>query len=179
VFDQEPLAREFAPGSLGRSRAFVKVQEGCNNRCTFCVTTIARGPGRSRPLDDVVREIQALVEAGYQEAVLTGVHLGSYGHDLKQDHGAHTGLDQLVRAILADTDIPRLRLSSLEPWDLALDFFTLHSESASVPAICICRCKVVVMLPSGGWRGAHRKSHSGRWSSPRAHRFPIWRSVQM
>jgi threonylcarbamoyladenosine tRNA methylthiotransferase MtaB len=122
TFDREPLDREFLPGALGRTRAFVKVQDGCNNRCTFCVTTIARGPGRSRPLEDVIREIQALAAAGYQEAVLTGVHLGSYGHE-------RSGLSRLVRAILSATDIPRLRLSSLEPWDLSPDFFALWDDS--------------------------------------------------
>ncbi|MBN1566160.1 MAG: tRNA (N(6)-L-threonylcarbamoyladenosine(37)-C(2))-methylthiotransferase MtaB [Anaerolineae bacterium] len=133
IFDREPLAREATPGSLGRTRAFVKVQDGCNNRCTFCVTTIARGKSRSRCLGEVVREIQALAEAGYQEAVLTGVHLGSYGHDLRRSlQNAQSGLDQLVRAILTDTDIPRLRLSSLEPWDIAPDFFTLWQN----PRLC-------------------------------------------
>jgi len=125
VYDREPLEREALPGALGRTRAFVKVQDGCDNRCTFCVTTIARGPGRSRPLADVVREVQMLVEAGYQEAVLTGVHLGSYGHD----HGQANGLELLVRAILAHTDLPRLRLSSLEPWDLSPDFFRLWEDA--------------------------------------------------
>ncbi|MBN2303537.1 MAG: tRNA (N(6)-L-threonylcarbamoyladenosine(37)-C(2))-methylthiotransferase MtaB [Anaerolineae bacterium] len=125
IFDREPLDREFASGALGRTRAFVKVQDGCNNRCTFCVTTIARGPGRSRPLDDVVREIQVLAASGYQEAVLTGVHLGSYGHD----RGERDGLAGLIRAILDQTDIPRLRLSSLEPWDLAPDFFSLWTDA--------------------------------------------------
>ncbi len=125
IFDREPLDREFLPGALGRTRAFVKVQDGCNNRCTFCVTTIARGPGRSRPLEDVIREIQALTAAGYREAVLTGVHLGSYGHDW----GERDGLVRLVRAILSATDISRLRLSSLEPWDLSPDFFTLWDDT--------------------------------------------------
>jgi threonylcarbamoyladenosine tRNA methylthiotransferase MtaB len=125
TFDREPLDREFLPGALGRTRAFVKVQDGCNNRCTFCVTTIARGPGRSRPLEDVIREIQALGAAGYQEAVLTGVHLGSYGHE----RGERDGLSRLVRAILSATDVPRLRLSSLEPWDLSPDFFGLWDDS--------------------------------------------------
>jgi len=64
VFDREPLDREVGAGALGRTRAFVKVQDGCNNRCTFCVTTIARGPGRSRALDEIVREVQALAAAG-------------------------------------------------------------------------------------------------------------------
>jgi threonylcarbamoyladenosine tRNA methylthiotransferase MtaB len=127
-FDQEPVAREGVAGALGRTRAFVKVQDGCDNRCTFCVTTIARGPGRSRAAADVVAEIQALAAAGYREAVLTGVHLGSYGHDRGETHG----LRGLVSAILTDTDIPRLRLSSLEPWDLSPEFFDLWSN----PRLC-------------------------------------------
>lgn len=128
VFDREPLERERLPGALGRTRAFVKVQDGCDNRCTFCVTTIARGQGRSRALADVVREVRALSAAGYQEVVLTGVHLGSYGHDL----GVRDGLAHLVRALLDETDIPRLRVSSLEPWDLSADFFTLWEN----PRLC-------------------------------------------
>ncbi|MBK9052985.1 MAG: radical SAM protein, partial [Chloroflexi bacterium] len=121
--------REFRAGSLGNTRAFIKVQDGCNNKCTFCVTTIARGEGVSRHLADVVTEIQALAGAGYQEAVLTGVHLGSYGHDF----GNKTGLRDLVRAILTHTDIPRLRLSSLEPWDIAPDFFALWDNPRLLP----------------------------------------------
>jgi threonylcarbamoyladenosine tRNA methylthiotransferase MtaB len=125
MFDREPLAREFLSGALGRTRAFVKVQDGCDNRCTFCVTTIARGPGRSRPLEEVLREIRALAAAGYREAVLTGVHLGSYGHDRSE----RDGLLRLVRAILDRTDIRRLRLSSLEPWDLSPHFFEVWSDA--------------------------------------------------
>lgn len=124
-FDREPLER----GSfLGRTRAFVKVQDGCDNACTFCITTVARGAGRSRSLRDIIEEIRYLHASGYQEAVLTGVHLGSYGHD--QDNRA--GLFDLVQAILRDTDIPRLRLSSLEPWDLEPEFFTLWED----PRLC-------------------------------------------
>ena len=121
VFDSEPHEREAASG---RTRAFVKVQDGCDNACTFCVTTIARGAGRSRPIGEVLREINYLRQAGYQEAVLTGVHLGSYGHDL----GDCAGLTRLVKALLSDTDMPRIRLSSLEPWDLAPDFFALWED---------------------------------------------------
>jgi threonylcarbamoyladenosine tRNA methylthiotransferase MtaB len=85
--------------------------------------TLARGDSRSRTLHDVVREVQQLAEAGYREAVLTGVHLGDYGRDLT---GAlRTDLKDLTAAILAETAIPRLRLSSLEPWDLADRFFDL------------------------------------------------------
>jgi threonylcarbamoyladenosine tRNA methylthiotransferase MtaB len=121
--------REFLVGFTGNTRAFVKVQDGCNNRCTFCVTTIARGPGQSRRLADIVAEIQAMSAAGYQEAVLTGVHLGSYG----QDFDPQIDLRDLVKAILHYTDIPRLRLSSLEPWDLAPDFFSLWEHSRLLP----------------------------------------------
>lgn len=125
AFDHEPLDRDALPGALGRTRAFVKAQDGCDNHCTFCVTTIARGQGRSRALADVVREVQALAAEGYHEVVLTGVHLGSYGHDL----GVRDGLAQLVRALLDETDVPRLRLSSLEPWDLSPEFFALWENS--------------------------------------------------
>jgi len=125
-FDREPFERENAVrGAGGRTRAFVKVQDGCDNACTFCVTTIARGAGRSRPQDEVIEEIRYLHDIGYQEAVLTGVHLGSYGHDL----GKPNGLVELVRAILGETDIPRLRLSSLEPWDLSPSFFDLWRDA--------------------------------------------------
>lgn len=120
-FDLEPIQRELQPGIGGRTRAFVKVQDGCDRHCTFCVTRIARGPGRSRPLADVVAEVQALGAAGYQEAVLTGVHLGSYGWE----RGEPDGLMRLLRALLADTDMPRLRLSSLEPWGIPPGFFRL------------------------------------------------------
>ncbi len=126
-FDAEPIARD-TPQHLTRTRAFVKVQDGCDNACTFCVTTIARGTGRSRALDDVVREVKLLHNTGYQEAVLTGVHLGSYGHDF----GDSDGLARLVRAILDETDISRLRLSSLEPWDLSPEFFRLWEN----PRLC-------------------------------------------
>ena len=126
-FDLEPIARQ-TPAWIGRTRAFVKVQDGCDNACTFCVTTIARGAGRSRTPEDVIREIRMLHAMGYQEAVLTGVHLGSYGRDL----GHERGLYELVKLILAETDIPRLRLSSLEPWDLSPEFFTLWEN----PRLC-------------------------------------------
>ncbi len=130
VFDQEPVMREFLAGNMGATtRAFIKAQDGCNNRCTFCVTTVARGEGKSRHLGDVVAEIQAFAAAGYQEAVLSGVHLGSYGYDF----GNKAGLRDLVCAILEHTDIPRLRLSSLEPWDIVPDFFELWQNPRLLP----------------------------------------------
>ena len=127
--DAEPLVLDYRPGALqalGHTRAFVKVQDGCDNRCTFCVTRVARGDGRSRSLAEVVAEIQALADAGYHEAVLSGVQLGSYG-----EHPG--GLRELVQAVLADTDMPRVRLSSLEPWDLDEAFFALWANPRLLP----------------------------------------------
>ena len=124
VSGSQPTNSDFQPHYLytgARTRAFVKVQDGCDNRCTFCIVTVARGAGRSRPTDEVIAEVQGLVRAGYQEVVLSGVHLGSYGHDL----GEGRGLYNLVRRLLDESEVPRLRLSSLEPWDLDEDFFSL------------------------------------------------------
>jgi threonylcarbamoyladenosine tRNA methylthiotransferase MtaB len=110
----------------GRTRAFIKVQDGCDNKCTFCIVTVARGRGRSRDQAAIVAEIRALAEEGVQEAVLTGVHMGSYGRDLPAEQ--RTDLKQLTAAILAQTGIARLRLSSLEPWELADGFFDLWAR---------------------------------------------------
>ncbi len=129
LYEREPILREYLSGHFGNTRAFVKIQDGCDNHCTFCVTTIARGRGQSRHLGDVVEEVQALASAGYKEAVLTGVHLGSYGKDL----GGQIGLSDLVKAVLEHTDINRLRLSSLEPWDLEPDFFLLWQDQRLQP----------------------------------------------
>ena len=126
-FDKEPVERD-SMGLLGRTRAFVKVQDGCDNACTFCVTTVARGEGRSRSIQEVVAEVQMLHEMGYQEIVLTGVHLGSYGYDF----GNLNGLVELTETLLHETDMPRIRLSSLEPWDLSENFFELWDN----PRIC-------------------------------------------
>ncbi|MBN1977704.1 MAG: tRNA (N(6)-L-threonylcarbamoyladenosine(37)-C(2))-methylthiotransferase MtaB [Anaerolineae bacterium] len=112
------------PRPYRRTRAFVKVQDGCDNHCTYCVVRLLRGPSRSRPLAEVVEEIQALVEAGYQEVVLTGVNLGAYGRDFDSP----ASLRGLVETLLAQTDLPRLRLSSLEPWDLDEGFFQLWED---------------------------------------------------
>lgn len=127
-FDLEPVEREPLPGARLRTRAFIKVQDGCDNRCTFCVTTIARGAGRSRKREEIYADIWAALAGGAQEVVLTGVHLGSWGQDFEPVRH----LRELVEGILMDTGVPRLRLSSLEPWDLDADFFSLWEE----PRLC-------------------------------------------
>jgi threonylcarbamoyladenosine tRNA methylthiotransferase MtaB len=119
----------FEPGDLGRTRAFVKVQDGCDNRCAFCIITVARGEGRSIPQESVLDQVRELERLGYREAVLSGVHLGSYGHDF----GDRRGLQHLIECVLEETDIERLRLSSLEPWDLDVDFFDVFRNSRLLP----------------------------------------------
>lgn len=133
LVDADPIpaadAAPFVADAGERTRAFLKVQDGCDNRCSFCIITVARGRGRSRPRSRVVEDVRQLVSLGYREVVLSGVHLGSYGHDL----GETEGLARLVGELLEHTDVPRLRLSSLEPWDLAPGFFDLWSDRRLLP----------------------------------------------
>lgn len=126
-FDSEPLSREPLPGLHRRTRAFIKVQDGCDNRCTFCITTVARGESRSRPLADVLLDVRSALDGGAKEIVLTGVHLGSWGYDF------NSHLAELIKAILRETDVHRLRLSSLEPWDLSPEFFSLWDSPRLMP----------------------------------------------
>jgi len=128
LYDLEPLAREPLPGAHLRTRAFIKVQDGCDNFCTFCVTRLARGKGRSLAADEIVREVNAAVAGGTKEIVLTGVHLGSWGRDFNPP----LHLRNLIQTLLKETDVPRIRLSSLEPWDLDEAFFGLWEN----PRMC-------------------------------------------
>lgn len=128
-FEHEPIEREPLPGARSRTRAFIKVQDGCDNRCTFCVTTLARGSARSISVTRILADIQAAIEGGAQEVVLTGVHLGSWGADLP----GPLHLKDLVQAVLTETQPARLRLSSLEPWDLDEDFFRLWENERLCP----------------------------------------------
>ncbi|MEY2696020.1 MAG: hypothetical protein RL333_158 [Pseudomonadota bacterium] len=112
---------------LGRHRAFIKVQDGCRYRCSYCIVTLARGEERSRSLKAIVEEIQGFETQGIGEVVLTGVHLGGYGSDT----GSH--LTELVATVLAETRIPRIRLGSLEPWDLSDEFIALFQNHRLMP----------------------------------------------
>ncbi len=111
----------------GRQRAFIKVQDGCRYQCSFCIVTQARGTERSRPLAEIIDEINAYQREGIQEVVLTGVHLGGYGGETGSDIG------DLVREVLRSTEIPRIRLGSLEPWDLPEGFWSLFASPRLMP----------------------------------------------
>jgi threonylcarbamoyladenosine tRNA methylthiotransferase MtaB len=120
----EQLARQPLPGLHARTRAFIKAQDGCDNACTFCITTVARGASRSRPLENILADVRSALDGGAKEIVLTGVHLGSWGHDFPTPKH----LADLLSTLLAQTSVSRLRLSSLEPWDLDADFFSLWQD---------------------------------------------------
>jgi threonylcarbamoyladenosine tRNA methylthiotransferase MtaB len=127
-FNHKMLQREPIPGTRLRTRAFIKVQDGCDNYCTYCITRLARGAGRSREINDILEDIHFALDGGTQEIVLTGAQLGSWGYDF------HTPMNllTLVSVILTETDTPRLRLSSLEPWDIHPDFYRLWQN----PRLC-------------------------------------------
>jgi threonylcarbamoyladenosine tRNA methylthiotransferase MtaB len=115
------LLTEFA----GRARAFVQVQGGCDHRCTFCIIPFGRGPSRSVPIGEIVRQVRALVEAGYREVVLTGVDITAYGPDLP----GGPSLGQMARRLLALVpELPRLRLSSLDPVEIDEELWRLIAE---------------------------------------------------
>ena len=119
-----------APNALlqrGRHRGFIKIQDGCRYRCTYCIVTLARGEERSRSESDIIAEINRLHAQGVQEVALTGVHVGGYGSDIG------SSLYRLLGEILERTDIPRIRLASVEPWDLPADFFSLFDCGRLMP----------------------------------------------
>jgi threonylcarbamoyladenosine tRNA methylthiotransferase MtaB len=111
---------------LGKTRAQVKVQDGCDNRCTYCIVPTARGASRSRAISEIVALARRKAAAGIQEIVLTGVHLGDYHPTASEDLGT------LLQALLDDTDIQRIRVSSLEPEDFRLDWLALWAN----PRLC-------------------------------------------
>ncbi len=110
-----------------RERAFIKVQDGCRYRCTYCIVTIARGDEESRTVNDILLEINELHKRGIQEIVITGVHVGGYGSDIG------SSLFELTKEILLNTSIPRIRFASVEPWDLPDYFFNLFENKRLMP----------------------------------------------
>jgi threonylcarbamoyladenosine tRNA methylthiotransferase MtaB len=108
-----------------RTRPILKIQDGCNNRCSYCVIPLVRGRSRSLPPDDVTAQVRQLCAAGAREIVLSGINLGSYGRDLAQK----ASLAALVRRLLDETAIEQLRFSSIEPQDVTGDFVSLVAGS--------------------------------------------------
>lgn len=123
-FEELPPALE-----QNRVRGFLKIQEGCDNYCAYCIIPYARGPLRSRSLESVLAEARRLLDCGYKEIVLTGIHTGAYGKDISGE----LNLAVLVREISRLEGLYRLRLSSLEPQDVD---FELIDVLASSPVVC-------------------------------------------
>lgn len=113
----------------GRVRAFLKIQEGCQEFCSYCIIPYARGLVRSRSPENTIREVKRLVDHGYKEIVLTGIHTGAYGQDLPPGYD----LNWLVKEIAKDKGLERLRISSLDPNEFTPDF--IHTLS-TLPIIC-------------------------------------------
>ena len=114
------------PDHAGRTRAMVKIEDGCNDFCTFCIIPFTRGMPRSTPTNEVVRLVRQRLEEGFREIVLTGVHMGKYGQDHAQRKRAQADpteapdLPGAVQAVLDRTDVPRLRITSVEPTDAVM-----------------------------------------------------------
>ena len=112
---------------MNRTRAFIKIQEGCNQFCSYCIIPYARGPVRSRPADEVVCEVKRLADNGYKEIILVGIHVASYGKDLED-----TSLEKLITEIDGMEGIERIRLSSIEPMTLNRDFIDSINTSKKI-----------------------------------------------
>ena len=126
----ELLAAPVFEAAHERTRPNLKVQDGCDNRCSFCVIPYVRGQSRSLPLDRVLQEIRALVDAGYREVVISGINLGRWGRDLSGPRPAR--LESLVGAILGETALEKLRISSIEPMDWSDDLIALVASSRRI-----------------------------------------------
>ena len=130
IFTMKELGPSSHQGSSGRTRATVKVQDGCDANCSFCIIPAVRGRSRSLPAEDVIRQVTELVKRGYREIVFSGIHLGTYGRDLD----SRLTLNELVRSCLdAVPLLDRLRLSSIEPLEVndeVIDLVASHPRVA-------------------------------------------------
>lgn len=121
------LPNESSLFARNRQRAFIKIQDGCRYRCSYCIVTVARGDENSRSIKEIIEQINDFDNSGIKEVVLTGVHVGGYGSDIQ------TSLTSLVKEILTHTSIPRIRFASVEPWDLGDGFFELFDNKRLMP----------------------------------------------
>jgi threonylcarbamoyladenosine tRNA methylthiotransferase MtaB len=130
----ELLAAPVFDSANERTRPNLKIQDGCNNRCSFCIIPSVRGRSRSLKLEEILREVNQLVSSGYREVVISGINLGRWGRDLAawRGHSCPRNLEGLVRAILDRTSLDKLRISSVEPMDWTGSFISLMAESPRI-----------------------------------------------
>ncbi|SUP41056.1 tRNA (N(6)-L-threonylcarbamoyladenosine(37)-C(2))-methylthiotransferase MtaB [Veillonella criceti] len=125
TFEEMPLYGN----EIDKARAFMKIQEGCNNYCTFCIIPYTRGKLKSRRIEDIVKEAKRLVAHGYHEIVLTGIHLGNYGIELPEK----PNLAQVVKALLEIPELQRIRLGSIESVEVSEELVELMAKE---PRFC-------------------------------------------
>jgi threonylcarbamoyladenosine tRNA methylthiotransferase MtaB len=141
----ELLAAPVFDAANERTRPNLKVQDGCDNRCSFCVIPFVRGQSRSLKVDRILHEVEGLVESGYRELVISGINLGRWGRDLgvgpqtsevqpstKSDAVQPPAFEDLIRAILSETALEKLRISSVEPMDWSDDLISLVATSPRI-----------------------------------------------
>ena len=140
----ELLAAPVFDAANERTRPNLKVQDGCDNRCSFCVIPYVRGQSRSLPLAEIIREVETLVAAGYREVVISGINLGRWGRDLDvgprpsdfgqrpTTKGQRLVFENLVRTILSETALEKLRISSVEPMDWSDELIAMMSQSPRI-----------------------------------------------
>jgi threonylcarbamoyladenosine tRNA methylthiotransferase MtaB len=122
TFSDSAIPVPYVPLPFGNTRALLKVEDGCNMRCAFCIIPQTRGRQRSRPPEELIAEARSLTAAGYRELVVTGVQISAYRWEGK-------GLFELATHLLRESGAPRLRLTSIAPWDLDERLLTLWSDS--------------------------------------------------
>ena len=182
VPDNPPSFSPFTPNTqlteqanarlFSRTRVQMKVQDGCDNRCTYCIVPYVRGKSRSRSIASVVEHVQRKVRAGYQEIVLTGIHLGDY----HPENNAKQDLGDLISALLQK---PRCRASASPPWNQKIFAWNGWSTGRirACAATSTCQCRVVQMLFSVAWPAATRATAMKRSSPPPNNVFPASRSA--
>jgi threonylcarbamoyladenosine tRNA methylthiotransferase MtaB len=127
----ELLAAPVFDAANERTRPNLKVQDGCDNRCSFCVIPYVRGQSRSLELSEIIREVNTLVDSGYREVVISGINLGRWGRDLVGSR-LPASFENLVRTILAETSLEKLRISSVEPMDWSDELIALVASSPRI-----------------------------------------------
>ena len=132
----ELLAAPVFEAANERTRPNLKIQDGCGNRCSFCIIPSVRGNSRSLHKNRILQEINSLISAGYREVVISGINLGRWGRDLEEDSQRPTiksqRLENLIRFILDETNLEKLRISSVEPMDWSNDLIQLMASSARI-----------------------------------------------
>jgi threonylcarbamoyladenosine tRNA methylthiotransferase MtaB len=128
VINSETETRTTEGDYSEQTRAFVKIQDGCNNRCAYCIVPFARGPSQSVSLNSILKQTEALVDKAYHEIVLTGVHIGEYGKDLNPP----SSLSDLLESLLTIPKPRRIRLSSLEPKNITESLLRIITQSGRI-----------------------------------------------